>query len=84
MRVIIIGPAQSGKTTLLHKIIRTNPGITFSIIIDGLQAIAGHQNILAGIPPASHFIVTSQTLDIIPDHVRTGALIIDVPTIRGV
>jgi GTPase SAR1 family protein len=39
MKIIIIGPAQSGKTTLLHKIIRTNPNIAFPLILDKIGEI---------------------------------------------
>jgi ABC-type cobalamin/Fe3+-siderophores transport system ATPase subunit len=83
MRVLIIGPRCTGKTTLLHKILRTNAHINFPIIIDDIQSIQEHQKILAGIPVDNSFIITSQTIDSIPSHARTGALILTVPDFRA-
>jgi len=83
MKIIIVGPAQSGKTTLLHKVIRTNPGITFSIILDGIEGFAAAHDILPGIPANMNYILTTCLLANVPPAVQAGALILDVPTIRG-
>jgi GTPase SAR1 family protein len=57
MRVIIVGPAQSGKTTMLHRVIRSNTNTTFSLIIDGYEAFAAP--ITPNIPVGMNFIITT-------------------------
>lgn len=85
MKIIIVGPVQSGKTTLLHRIIRSNPDITFSLILDGYESLspAGNNNILTNLPPNLNYIITAQTLANIPVNIKNSSLILNVPYIRG-
>ena len=84
MRVIIVGPTQSGKTTLLHKIIRMNPTLTFQILLDGFEALAQAGNdILANLPPNASFIISALTIEALPVHVRNGAIVLNAQTIRA-
>jgi GTPase SAR1 family protein len=81
MKIIIIGPAQSGKTTLLHQIIRSNTNVTFPFILDGYENLA-----LPEVPqPPAHvnYIITATTLDNVPVTLRNNALILDIARIRG-
>lgn len=81
MKIVIVGPPQSGKTTLLHKIIRTNNHVTFNLILDGYEGLGA---ILSNIPPNTNFILTTQNIVNIPDTIKNCSLILDVQTIRGV
>ena len=83
MKIIIVGPAHSGKTTLLHRIVRTNPNITFSLILDGYETLPDAHNILANNHPDVNFVITTQNIDDIPIHLRNDSLILNVLVIRG-
>lgn len=84
MKIIIIGPPGSGKTVLLHKIIRSNTNITFNFIIDSYEALgAGAENVFANVPGIANWIIATQTIENIPQNLRNNALILNVPQIRG-
>ena len=80
MKIIIIGPVASGKTTLLHKIIRMNENNYFSFILDGVEQLG-----VAGgvqLPNLDNMIITAQNIENIPAYVRNGSLILNVQEIR--
>lgn len=76
MKIIIIGPVNSGKTTMLRGIVRENPHIDFHVIMD---------EYMDGLvfPPEINFIITSIVLDNIPHVLRNNAVILNLPIIRG-
>lgn len=79
MRVIIIGPIESGKTTLLHKLIDTNRDIKFTLVIDNYEQFS------INVPPAhcfDNYIITARTLDSIPEYLKRDALILNMEIIR--
>jgi GTPase SAR1 family protein len=81
MKIVIVGPPASGKTTLLHKIIRMNDRNNFSMIVDGIEnLVAG--GLAVNLPNLSKMIITAQTLDNVPLHILEGALILRTPDIR--
>jgi len=81
MKIVIVGPAQSGKTTLIYQIIRSNTNITFPLILDGYEdlALPNMQH-----PPAHvNYIITTTNINNVPATLRNNALILDVARIRG-
>lgn len=78
MKIIIVGPAASGKTTLLHKIIRMNERHTFDFISDGVDV----PNWGALGVNSNNLILTTLSLNNVPSHVLQGALILKTPDIR--
>lgn len=81
MKVIIVGLRQTGKTTLLHKILRMHPNNTFSFILDGFELLpAGPAR--ANLPDLPNMIITAQTIEEIPPHILANALILKTPDIR--
>lgn len=77
-KIIIVGGRTSGKTTLLHKIIRQNPQLTFQLILDGIECLGNNPQI----PNLDNMIVTTQALEQVPEVIRTGALVLRTPEIR--
>lgn len=78
MKVVIVGGPQSGKTTLVHKIIRMNPQNHFQFILDGIEQIGVNTQL----PDLPNMLVTTQILENIPIHIRNNALILNVEEIR--
>ena len=81
MKIIIVGPAGSGKTTLLHKIIRMNENNNFDFILDGIELIAPPGGV-HNLPNLPNMIITAQTLENVPVHLRESALVLNVQDIR--
>jgi len=80
MRVIIVGLPQSGKTTMLHTIIRSNPNTTFPLILDGYETVLGAIGI--NFPIGTSFIITTTNLNNIPQHIKQDSLILDIALLR--
>ncbi len=85
MRAIIIGPPQSGKTTLFRKLIRHNGHINFSLTIDEITNIGAGVfpiDLNNNLPANFSFIITTTNIDYIPRYVRNVSILIYTPAIR--
>ena len=78
LHIIIVGPPASGKTTLLHKIMRDNVNGMFSCVIDGVEQIIN--NLV--LPNNVNWILTCSSLNNVPSHLRDRALVLNVQNIR--
>jgi hypothetical protein len=86
MKIIILGPAQSGKSTLLSTMILDNPSIIFSLIIDDYKGYSNSNNtnrINAFPTTGQNCIITTCSLQHLSSHILQNALILDVVKIRG-
>lgn len=82
MKIVIVGPSASGKTTLLHKIIRMNERNHFDMIIDSIENLAVGGLPVINLPNIPNMIITAQTLESVPPHILQGALVLRTPDIR--
>ena len=82
MKVIIVGPPGSGKTTLMHKIIRMNERNHFDMIVDNIEALFAGGLTPVNFPNLPRMILTAQNIDTVPPHVSQNALVLRTPDIR--
>jgi len=78
MKIVIVGPPGSGKSTLVRKIINMNESINFDAVIDGIENFPNYM------PNLSNMIITCQRIDMVPADILRDSQILCTPDIRGV